>query len=136
VTVEATITDRGVETTSTRTGSGSDVAYEPTVAFTNEYRGERHTGTAVFPGRIDPSYDTEAGAREAVAPYEPGTTATAHVDPDDPDDASLRDRVPNDKLLLVGIGAVWRRSGSVRRCATAGAGAERPGRASETVSRF
>lgn len=106
VTVEATITDRGVETTSSRTGSGSDVEYEPTVAFTYEYEGERHTGTAVYPGRVDTSYDTEAGAREVVAPYEPGTTVTAYVDPADPDAAFLRDRVSNDQFLLVGIGAV------------------------------
>ncbi|WP_318568669.1 DUF3592 domain-containing protein [Salinigranum marinum] len=106
VEVDATITEVGVETESSPS-SGTGVEYEPRVEFAYEYRGDSHTGTDLFPAEIAPRYDTRSAAESAVRAYEEGTTVTAYVDPDDPDDAFLRHETSNAPLLAVGIGAVF-----------------------------
>lgn len=102
VDVDAEIIDIGVETVSSSSSSGVD--YKPTVRFVYEYEGTSYTSGNVFPGQVSPNYDTESEARSVLNDYESGQTVTAYVDPDDPDDAFLRDRTSNAPLLLVGIG--------------------------------
>jgi hypothetical protein len=106
VETEATITEVGVETESTRAISGSNVKYEPEVKFTYTYRGETYTGDDLFPGSTPTRYETESAARNAIAEYEPGMTATAYVDPDDPETAFLKNRTSNRQLLYIGIGLI------------------------------
>lgn len=106
VETEATITEVGVETESSRTGTGSNVEYEPVVAFTYTYDGERYTGNDLFPGSAPVRYDTESAARNAIAEYEPETTTTAYVDPDDPETAFLENRTSNRQLVFIGVGLI------------------------------
>ncbi|WP_276259047.1 DUF3592 domain-containing protein [Haloglomus litoreum] len=112
VEVEATIVEVGVERT-TSPGGSADVEFEPTVRYEYSFEGTAYTGTEVFPGSVTPEYETESAARDVVSAYEPNTTATAYVDPSDPDDAFLENRVSNTPLLLVGIGLVLALLGSV-----------------------
>lgn len=104
VEVDATVTEVGVESQSA--GSTSGVNYEPRVRFSYEYGGTTYEGTRLFPATVAPEYDTEAAARDAVSGYEVGATVTAHVVPEDPDGAFLRDRRSGAPLTLAGIGAV------------------------------
>jgi hypothetical protein len=106
VETEATITEVGVETESSTTGTGSNVEYEPVVRFTYTYEGERYTGDELFPGSVPTRYDTEPAARNAIAEYEPGATTTAYVDPDSPETAFLENRTSGRQLLLVVVGLI------------------------------
>jgi len=106
VETEATITEVGVETESSTTGTGSNVRYEPVVTFTYTYDGETYTGDDVFPGAVPTRFETESAARNAIAEYESGTTATTYVDPDDPETAFLKNRTSNRQLSFVGIGLI------------------------------
>jgi hypothetical protein len=106
VETEATITEVDVETESSGTGTGSNVEYEPVVLFTYTFDGETYTGDDLFPGSVPTRYDTESAARDAIAEYEPGTTTTAYVDPDDPETAFLENRTSNRQLLFIGIGLI------------------------------
>jgi hypothetical protein len=104
VETEATITEVGVETGSSRTGTGSNVEYEPVVVFTYTFDGESYTGDDLFPGTAPVRYETKSAARNAIAEYEPETTTTAYVDPDDPETAFLENRTSNRQFVFVGIG--------------------------------
>jgi len=103
VEVTATVEAVGVETTSARRG----VDHEPTVRFTYEYEGESYESASVFPAAISPTYDTESAAREVVAEYEEGATATAYVAPDRPGDAFLKNRTTDTPLLAAGFGLLF-----------------------------
>jgi hypothetical protein len=105
VEVNATITDVGIETEGAST-KDAGVNYEPRVEFTYEYRGNAYTGTNVFPATIAPEYDQRSRAESVVDGYEAGATATAYVDPDDPDDAFLKHKTSTTPLIAAGIGAV------------------------------
>jgi len=83
VEVDATITDLDIESTSA--GSSTDVSYRPTVRFTYEYEGTAYASTNVFPSTISTNYDTESTARSVVEEYAVDESATAYVDPSDPD---------------------------------------------------
>ncbi|TKX73095.1 DUF3592 domain-containing protein [Halorubrum sp. GN11_10-6_MGM] len=102
ITVDATITDLDVESTST--GSSAGVDYRPTVRFTYEYDGTEYASTNVFPSAITSNYDTESAAREVVAAYAVGEPATAYVDPADPDGAFLREQTSNAPLFAAALG--------------------------------
>ncbi|WP_435320475.1 DUF3592 domain-containing protein [Haloarchaeobius sp. TZWSO28] len=102
VTVDAEITEVGVE--STAAGKGSDVEYRPTVRFTYTYDGESYTGTDVFPAETTPTYDTKSAAQSVLEGYETGDTATAYVSPDDPGDAFLKNKQSNSPLIFAGVG--------------------------------
>jgi hypothetical protein len=106
VETEATITEVGVETESSTAGTGSDIEYEPVVEFTYIYEGETYTGDELFPGSVPTRYDSESAARNVIAEYEPGTTTTAYVDPDDPETAFLENRTSNRQLLFIGVGLI------------------------------
>jgi hypothetical protein len=106
VETEATITEVGVETESSTAGTGSDIEYEPVVEFTYIYEGETYTGDELFPGSVPTRYDSESAARNAIAEYEPGTTTTAYVDPDNPETAFLENRTSNRQLLFIGVGLI------------------------------
>jgi hypothetical protein len=103
VEVTATVEAVGVETVSVRRG----VDHEPTVRFTYEYEGSTYESTSVFPASISPTYDTESAAREVVAEYEEGATATAYVAPDQPGDAFLKNRTTNTPLFAAGFGILF-----------------------------
>jgi hypothetical protein len=102
-TVEATITDTGIETVSQRRGRTD---YRPTVTFEYEYDGTTYTGDDVRPGSIAPEYDTRSAASEALAAYEAGETVTAYVNPASPGEAFLEDERSDGPLRFVGIGGV------------------------------
>jgi hypothetical protein len=106
VETEATVTEVGVETVSSRTESGGNVEYEPVVEFTYMYEGETYTGDNVFPGSVPARYETESAARDAIAAYEPGTTTTAYVSPDNPQTAFLKNRTSNRQFLFIGVGSI------------------------------
>lgn len=78
-TVNTTITD-----TSVVEDGGKTASYEPHATFEYRYRGENYTSSNVYPGTLGKDFDTESTAREVLAPYEPGETATAYVPTDDP----------------------------------------------------
>ncbi|WP_424013951.1 DUF3592 domain-containing protein [Halorubrum xinjiangense] len=102
VEVDAEITELGVESTSA--GSSADVDYRPVVRFTYEYEGTAYESANVFPASITQDYDTESAARSVVEEYAVGESATAHVDPSDPDAAFLKDRTSNAPLVAVAVG--------------------------------
>ncbi|WP_225307852.1 MULTISPECIES: DUF3592 domain-containing protein [unclassified Haloarcula] len=106
VKVEATITEVGVETKGSSTGSGATVKHEPVVEFTYTYAGETYTGDKVFPGATPPRYDTEAAAQDVIAEYESETETTAYVNPDAPDQAFLKNHVSNRQYIFIGVGSV------------------------------
>lgn len=100
--VDATVVKVGVEETTARRG----VSYYPVVEYEYRYGGTTYTGEDVFPGSIEPSYDTESEARRVVAPYDEGETTTAYVDPYQPDDAFLKDTTTNAPVWLGGLFSV------------------------------
>ncbi|GAA0549028.1 DUF3592 domain-containing protein [Halorubrum ejinorense] len=102
VEVDATVTELGVEPVTT--GSSTGASYRPTVRFTYEYDGRDHESTNVFPSAIEPNYDTESAARAVLDGYAVDETATAYVDPSDPDGAFLRSQTSNAPLLAVAVG--------------------------------
>ena len=102
VAVDATVTDVGVESTSTGSSPGSD--YRPTVRFTYEYDGTEYASTELFPSAITSNYDTESAAREVVAAYAVGESTTAYVDPADPDGAFLKAQTSNAPLFAAVLG--------------------------------
>lgn len=106
VEVDATITETDIETTAASGSASRDVEHRPTVAFTYSYEDRTYTGTSIFPGSGAPSYDTESAARDVIAGYEPNATATAYVDPANPEQAFLKNRVSNRPVLIAGIGLV------------------------------
>jgi hypothetical protein len=102
VEVDATITDLDIESTSA--GSSTDVSYRPTVRFTYEYEGTAYASTNVFPSTISTNYDTESTARSVVEEYAVDESATAYVDPSDPDAGFLKHRTSSAPLLAITIG--------------------------------
>jgi|APHM01.1.fsa_nt_gi Protein of unknown function (DUF3592). len=106
VETEAMITEVSVETVSSGTGSSRTVNFEPVVVFTYSYQGETYTGDDVFPGSVVPNYGTESAARDVIAAYEPETTATVYVDPDNPETAFLKNQTSNRQFVFAGIGLV------------------------------
>jgi hypothetical protein len=98
VTVNATITDTGVERI-TRHRSSPD--YEPTVTFDYRYRGESYTAHNVYPATITPSYDSKSKAKSVIDGYETGDTVTAYVTPDSPSNGFLKAEATNEPLKFV-----------------------------------
>ncbi|WP_284012364.1 DUF3592 domain-containing protein [Halobaculum litoreum] len=111
VAVDAEIVATGVE--AVRGGSDAGADYRPTVEFAYEYDGASYTSTNVFPSATSPNYDTESAAREVLADYDAGETATAYVDPADPDGAFLVNRTSDAPLVLAAIGALFAAVGAV-----------------------
>jgi hypothetical protein len=107
VEVEATITEVGVETESNSAGTGANVEYEPTVAFTYTYDGETYSSDNVFPGETPPRYETESAAQDVITAYEPGTATTAYVDPESPNQAFLKNRTSNQQFIFIAVGAAF-----------------------------
>jgi hypothetical protein len=105
VEVNATITDRSIETDS-GPSSNPGVEYEPNVAFEYTYEGTDYTGTKLYPSNIERSYDTRSEAESAIEPYERGTRTTAYVSPDDPDDAFLKQDTSSAPIVAVGLGGL------------------------------
>ncbi|WP_434520866.1 DUF3592 domain-containing protein [Halorubrum sp. AS12] len=105
VEVDATITELDVESTST--GSSTDVSYRPTVRFTYEHDGTTYESTNVFPSAISSNYDTESAARSVIEEYAVDESATAYVDPSDPDGAFLRSQTSNAPLVAVAVGLIF-----------------------------
>lgn len=104
VEVEAAIVETGVETSTSGGRRSRGVDYQPTVTFEYTYQGTSYTSSNVFPGAISPTYDTEGAARDVLADYDAGETATAYLAPDNPGEAFLENRVTNTPLILAGIG--------------------------------
>ncbi|GAB6860508.1 DUF3592 domain-containing protein [Haloplanus litoreus] len=101
-TVNATVTD-----TSVTESGGKTVSYEPRATFEYRYRGETYTSSSVYPGTLGKDFDTEAAAREELAPYESGETATAYVPTDDPGAAFLERERSKKPHLLIGAGVLF-----------------------------
>ena len=111
VSVDATVTDVGVESTSS--GSSPGVDYRPTVRFTYEYGGTEYASTNIFPSAITSDYDTESAAREVVSAYAAGESATAYVDPADPDGGFLKTETSNAPLFAAVLGLFLALGGAV-----------------------
>ena len=105
VSVEATVTDAGVERVDTRRG----VEYEPRVEFRYEYGGETYTSNRLRPSSFDRSYETRSGAGSAIVGYRPGSEVTTYVDPGAPGAGFLERetnlRGPVSFLVIGGIAA-------------------------------
>lgn len=117
--VSATILETGVE--SDGSGSNAGVDHYPTVSFEYAYGGETYTSDDVHPATVRQSYDTESAARDVIDEYEAGSTTTAYVAPDSPENAFLERQRSNGPLVAVGIGLVmmllggWTSLGGYRR---------------------
>jgi len=105
VAVDATITDLDVESTST--GGEAGVDYRPAVRFTYEYEGTEYASTNVFPSAITSNYDTESAAREVVEGYAVDESATAYVDPSDPDGGFLKAQTSNAPVVAAVFGSFF-----------------------------
>ncbi|MGQ5515464.1 DUF3592 domain-containing protein [Halococcus saccharolyticus] len=106
VEVNAEITETGVvEASSPGSSLGAD--HKPTVRFTYNYEGTSYTGTNVFPAETSPDYDTRSEARSVIDGYETGDTVTAYIDPDEPDNAFLKNQTTNAPLLFAGVGMLF-----------------------------
>lgn len=103
VEVDATITDTGVDTVSTRRGG---VDYKPTVSFEYRFEGTQHTAHNIYPSAVEPDYGTRADAEAELEPYAVGSTVTAYVDPDTPGSAFLKDEESNSPLKFAAIGGI------------------------------
>jgi hypothetical protein len=104
VEVDATVTETGVEPVRSSAAGGN---YKPTVEFTYRYQGESYTGSNVFPSAVTKNYDTQSAAETAIQDYEVGSTTTAYLDPETPDDAFLRDAKSNSPLVFAGVGGLF-----------------------------
>ncbi|PSP16738.1 DUF3592 domain-containing protein [Halobacteriales archaeon QH_10_67_13] len=103
VSVEATVTDAGVEQVDTRRGP----EYDPEVEFRYEYGGETHTSDRLNPSSFDRSYETRSAAESAIAGYQPGSVVTAYVDPDAPGTGFLeRETTLRGPILFFSIGGI------------------------------
>ena len=102
-TIEATITDAGVETIPQRRGRTD---YEPTVTFEYQYDGTTYTGNDIRPSSIATDYDTRSAAEDALSEYEVGETVTAYVNPASPGQAFLEDRPSKGPMKFVVVGGV------------------------------
>lgn len=106
VEVDATITEAGIETVSgTSSNPGSN--YEPTVEFAYTYNETRYTGTKIYPANIEQSYETRSAAESAIERYEQGTETTAHVSPDQPRDAFLKNKTSNAPVIALVLGGLF-----------------------------
>jgi len=101
VTVNATVTETGVDTVSQRRGG---VEYKPTVTFTYRYEGESYTGTKVYPASVTPNYETKSKAQAVLDDYEINETVTAYVPRSSPGNAFLKENTSNAPLKFAGIG--------------------------------
>ncbi|ERG94350.1 DUF3592 domain-containing protein [Haloquadratum walsbyi] len=106
VQVDATITELTIET-DRRTSSNPDTEYEPTVEFEYTYSGTEYTGTKIYPADFEQKFETRSAAESAVKSYEQGTETTAYIEPDEPNDAFLRNKTSNAPLVAMGIGGVF-----------------------------
>ena len=71
-------------------GEQQEIAYQPTVGFTYEYEGEEYRSSNLYPGSGSfTEYDDRSAAEDDLAGYSEGSTATGHVDPNDPGEAFL-----------------------------------------------
>jgi len=102
VTVEATIVSTSVETVSQRRGT----EYRPKATFNYTYNGTDYTSSNVYPGPLPREFGSEDAARAQLDGFEPGTTVSAHVPPESPQNAFLKVERSNKPFLLIGIGAL------------------------------
>lgn len=100
--VDATVLETGVEADSSRSGTG--VEHYPFVRFEYTHRGETYTSDEVFPSTVRASYDTESAARDVLDEYDAGSTVTAYVPPNSPDDAFLENERSNAPFVAIGVG--------------------------------
>lgn len=106
VQVDATVTELSIET-DPGTSSNPGVEYEPVVEFEYTYNGAQYTGTKVYPANLEQNYQTQSAAESAIEDYEEGGKTTAYVEPDEPDDAFLKNNTSNAPLIAIGIGSVF-----------------------------
>lgn len=102
-TVNATIVFTGVETNSQRRGT----SYSPQATFNYSYEGTNYTASNVYPGEIPQTFDREEAARAQLEGYDQGTTVTAYVPRDNPNDAFLRRESSNTPFFVIGFGALF-----------------------------
>lgn len=102
VAVDATIASTSVETVSQRRGT----EYRPRATFNYTYNGTEYTSSNVYPGPLPREFGSEDEARAQLDGYEPGTTVSAYVPPDSPENAFLKVERSNKPFLVVGIGAL------------------------------
>jgi hypothetical protein len=124
VAVQATIEDAGVVEYDGGRRSGID--YAPQVEYTYRYRGERYSSDRLTPSVFVLEYDTRSEAESVADRYEPGTTVTAYVTPDDPGDAFLMDRRTGGYLQFLAIGGFV-----LLLTVLDGLGSQTPGRSTE-----
>ena len=122
--VDATVLEVDIEESNSRRG----ISYDPRVEYEYRYGGTTYTGDDVFPGSIKPTYNTESEAREVVGQYKEveGEVTTAYVDPEDPEDAFLKDTTTKAPIELAAI------AGFITTLILLnGIGAQNPGRGTE-----
>jgi len=103
VEVDATITDTGVDTVSTRRG-GAD--YKPTVSFEYRFEGTEYSSNSLYPAAVEPDHGTQADAEAELEGYAVGDTVTAYVDPDTPGSAFLKNEESSSPLKFAAIGGI------------------------------
>ena len=103
VEVDATITDTGIDTVSTRR---SGVDYKPTVSFEYRFEGTAYTAHNIYPSAVESDYGTRADAEAELEPYAVGNTVTAYVAPDTPGSAFLKNEQSNSPLKFAAIGGI------------------------------
>jgi len=102
VTVNATVVSTSVETVSQRRGT----EYRPQATFSYRYNGEAYTTTNVYPGPLPREFGSPDEARAQLDGFEAGTTVTAYVPSDSPENAFLKVERSNKPFLLVGLGVL------------------------------
>jgi len=102
VTVNATIVSTSVETVSQRRGT----EYRPQATFNYTYNGEAYTTTNVYPGPLSKEFGSHDKASAQLDGFEAGTTVTAHVPPDSPENAFLKVERSNKPFLVIGFGVL------------------------------
>ena len=103
VEVDATITETGIDTVSTRRG-GAD--YKPTVSFEYQFEGTEYTAHNIYPSAVEPDYGTRSDAEAELEGYAVGDTVTAYVDPDTPGSAFLKNEESSSPLKFAAIGGI------------------------------
>ncbi|WP_277543179.1 DUF3592 domain-containing protein [Haloarcula laminariae] len=102
VTVNATIVSTSVETVSQRRGT----EYRPQATFNYTYNRKAYTTTNVYPGPLSREFGSPEEASAQLDGFESGTTVTAYVPPDSPNDAFLKVERSNKPFLLAGFGVL------------------------------
>jgi len=118
-TTDGTVVEMSIERVATRSDSADISDYEVRIEYRYTVAGTEYTGQHIYPTRTVVEMDTESDAEALLEPYEEGSTATVHYNPDEPEQAFLiAEAQPLSSVLggvgatlvflLAGAGAIWK----------------------------